>query len=329
MKKYPSVDRIGSDSVDGILKKPVTVLEKMDGANFRFTMGKNVEGSPDDVLIFGSRNVIYRDGPVEDENFEHAARYVRDQVPLSDPDWWESTVERDDDALTIYGEAMHSHTLDYGSARHPGDGAAIWDEVPNVLVFDVWSEEDGWLSWPSVKAVARRLNLETVPEIYDRRRYESVDELPDSIESEYRDGGAEGIVIRRPRGGSKNDIWRAKLRSEEFLDKHASASRDPSTYDDTDSVELARSLLRKEPWVQKMIHKYRDEGRDIHMGIMEDLWRDVFDDIIEEEYEEVFLGNWEINTKKFRSEIASHTADELHAYLNRPDDSVLNQEADA
>lgn len=55
---------------------------------------------------------------------------------------------------------------------------------------------------------------------------------------------------------------------------------------------------------------------------------DVFDDIITEEYDDIFLGNHVIDTKEFRSEVASITADVLQQYLNRPQGSVLNQPAE-
>ena len=61
------------------------------------------------------------------------------------------------------------------------------------------------------------------------------------------------------------------------------------------------------------------------MSLMEDLWREVFDDIIEEEYQTIFLGNHEIDTKEFRSEVASITANVLESYLERPQGSVLNE----
>jgi hypothetical protein len=322
MRKYPKVKRVTDDNMQKILSDPVAVVEKMDGANFRFTHGKNVDGVSDDRLVFGSRNVVWKNEKDVDKNFQHAIDHVRESV---DAPIFENEVERGDDELTIYGEAMHCHTLTYGETEQRESGAATFADVPSVLIFDVHSEAEGWLSWQSVKHVARRLGLETVPEIYGHREYGSVDELPDNPESEYRDGVAEGIVLRRP--GTGIEGLRAKHRSDEFLDKHRSARRSTSAENNQDdTTELAYKLLSKDNWVEKEIHRRRNAGKSVQMEDMEEIWRAVFDDIIEEEYETILLGNWDINTKKFRSIIASTTADEVRAYQERPDGSVLNEE---
>jgi len=313
MKKFSKIKRVGHDQNQGMFDNPddeLIIKEKLDGANFRFTHSRNVDGVEGPRLVFGSRNVIYKNEKDTDSRFEHAVEHVREHVSPND---FIEHVEDGDDSLTIFGEAMHEHTLDYA-----------WDDVPSVLVFDAYSERDGWLSWQSVRAIARRLGLETAPEVYFQRQYEDISELPDEIKSEYRDGPAEGIVVRSPTLG-----LRAKSRSEDFLDKHAGGAPSVVKGRTDDSAELARKLLAQEPWVDKWIHKYRDRDRTIEMAIMEDLWRDVFDDIIEEEYETIMLGNWDINTKDFRSIIASHVAEQLQAYLERPDDSVLNEPQDA
>lgn len=307
MKKYPKVKRLGHEKTDGILNYPVTILEKMDGANFRFTHSDNVDGVEEERLVFGSRNVVYKNEEDTDNNFEHAIEFVEERAGPEDF----KEAEMPGDSVTVFGEAMHPHTLDYD-----------WDIVPNVLIFGAWSEDQGWLGWQSVDKCARYLNLDTVPVLYREREYESPDELPDNPESEYRDGVAEGIVIRSKRGGV---LRRAKLRTEKFIEMHGSAKKSGRPLDGDDSIQLANELLRKEPWIKKQIHKYENRGRTIEMSIMDDLWRDVFDDIIEEEYETIFLGNYEINTKKFRSAIAGATADELRAHIERPEASVLNQ----
>ena len=314
MKKYPKVKRIGHESTSGILNEPVTVIEKMDGANFRFTSGKNVENAPDDKIIFGSRNVVYKNEKDTDKAFEHAVEYVREQLPSTHPDWWAENVEREPgDAVTLFGEAMHPHTIDYD-----------WDEVPSVLLFGGYSQDYGWFDWTDVETVSKITEIPHVPVVEKRADIENTDQIPTPEKSAWRDGFPEGVVLRRSAGGQ---MMRAKYRTEDFLERHASAGPSNQGGDppDDDSIALARELLSKENWVKKHIHKYEDRGRTIEMAMMEDLWRDVFDDIIEEEYETIFLGNYEIHTKKFRSEIASQTADILQEYIRRPEESVLNE----
>jgi hypothetical protein len=316
--KYPKVKRLGDDENVGILEgEQIVVQEKLDGANFRFALEDHldeeyqIEGRD---LVFGSRNVLYKNEKDIDNAFEHAVEYVRDTIDVEE---LRDAERRADSPLVVYGEAMHPHTLDYK-----------WDDVPSFLGFDIKAVgRDDFLPWGLAEIVFHDINLPTVPTLHN-----GPDELPNEIidqdglhvpQSEYREGLAEGIIIRNERTDQT-----AKHRSQEFKEKHGSQSvTDPDDYDPSDSVVLARQYTT-EARVLKMIHKYEDRGRDVEMGMMEDLWRDVFDDIVTEEYDDIFLGNHVIDTKEFRSEVASITADVLQQYLSRPQGSVLNQTAE-
>lgn len=312
-KKYPSIDRIGHDENNGILDGGYLVVqEKLDGANFRFTWDEDNER-----IVFGSRNVEYWDEDDIDSAFMHAVEYVREEA---DDDVLAELTD-DYDAITVFGEAMHAHTLDYGEPDQSGD-AQTWAGVPNFIGFDVWTRREGFLDWNEASLIIESIGLETVPIVYDGLA-EDWDGFPtddeDFPESEYRDGIPEGIVI-------SNEVTdqTAKHRTTKFKERHGTQSvTDPDDYEPSDGMLLARQFTT-EARVLKMIHKYEDRGETIEMAIMEDLWRDVFDDIIEEEYETIFLGNYTIDTNEFRSEVASITADVLQRYLSRPDGSVLN-----
>jgi len=297
MKKYPKIKRIGDSENNGILEQGhLYVQEKLDGANFRFTYNQEEER-----LVFGSRNVEYWNEKDIDSAFEHAVEYVRQK---STPENVGSISN-----LVFFGESMHPHTLDYD-----------WENTPSFIGFDVYDEENSEFLLPSEAELAfNLLGLKTAPVVYDGIAEDYNPEVP---ESDYRNGLAEGVVIKNTKTGQK-----AKLRSKEFKEKHISQSvTDPDEYQPDDSIILARQFTT-EARVLKMIHKYEDSGRDIEMSIMEDLWHDVFEDIIEEEFDTIFLGNYQIDTKDFRSEVASLTADVLQTYLNRPEGSVLNQAA--
>lgn len=314
-KKYPKIKRIGHEQNDGMLDGGYLIIqEKLDGANFRFTWDPDEER-----IVFGSRNVEYWNEKDIDKTFEHAVDFVRDTV-------YEDVlaeVNDDYDSVTVFAEAMHAHTLDYGEPEQDGN-AQVWNSVPNVIAFDVWTRREGFLDWNVATDIITNLGLETVPVVYDGLA-ENWDGPPaddaDFPESEYRDGIPEGIVIR-------NEVTdqTAKLRTSKFKEKHDSQSvTDPDEYDPDDSVVLARQYTT-EARVLKMIHKYEDRGKSVDsMEIMEELWRDVFEDILEEEADEIWLGNYTIDTKEFRSEVASITANVLQTYLERPDGSVLNE----
>lgn len=333
LKKYPSISRIGHEENNGILEEGhLVVKEKMDGANFRFTYYPE-----EDRIVFGSRNIEYwndgnqhisdrerrwftinsylnklprvnnrKTGPQNDvdDTFDHAIEFVKERVDkgaLSDQDalWG---------PLTFFGEAMHSHTLDYD-----------WDEVPSFLGFDVYDHAtEQFHTFENAMALFEAIGLPTVPVVYEGPAEDFSDlEAPDS---QYHDGPAEGVVIVNEDTGQ-----RAKYRSDKFKEMHATQSvSDPDEYEPSDAEVLGQKFTT-EARVLKMIHKYENRGRTIEMSIMEDLWEDVFEDIIEEEFETIFLGNYDLNTKDFRSEVAGITAEVLQSYLERPDDSVLNR----
>jgi len=300
LKKYPKIKRIGHAENNGILEDGwLVVKEKLDGANFRFTYCRNK-----DRIVFGSRNIEYWNEKDVDKAFDHAIEFVRETVDI------EELAYRDkvEGPLTFFGEAMHAHTIDYN-----------WDTIPSFLGFDIYDHEtEQFLNSEIVTAIFERLDLPTVPTVYDGWANE-LDGL-DAPESEYYDGPAEGVVVVNEETGQ-----RAKVRSEKFKEMHSNLSvADSLDYDPSDAALLAQTFTT-EARVLKLIHKYEDRGRTIEMAIMEDLWREIFDDIIDEEYETIFLGNHTIDTKEFRSEVASITADVLQSYIQRPTDSVLNQ----
>ena len=308
MNKYPKIKRLGHRDNDGILDgDEILVQEKMDGANFRFTLQRNIEEEyhdDDRDLVFGSRNVVYKNEKDVDSNFRHAIEYVRENIDLD-------ALRHYDDSwgpLTFYGEAMHSHTLDYD-----------WDNTPSFLGFDMWAGTFEEFAPHNITSMTfNSIGLETVPTLYEG--YPEDFDATSVPDSEYRDGVAEGFVIK-----NHTTEQRAKVRSEEFKEMHAGPSGNTSEeYEPEDGVVLAHKFTT-DARVFKMIHKMENEGYDVEMGMMEDLWRRVFDDVIEEEYDTIFLGNHTLDTQQFRSEVASRCARALDTYLSRPDDSVLNE----
>lgn len=310
MKKYPKIRRIGDRVNDGILESDPSVVfvqEKLDGANFRFTLERNIEEeyhTEDRDLVFGSRNVAYKNEKDADKSFKHAMEYVRENISIPH-------AELNDEAfgpLTFFGEAMHPHTIDYE-----------WEDTPSFLGFDVCSEYHGqFLDVEETEDVFEDLGLPTAPQ-HTLDVVVHGDEF-ESPTSEYWDGPAEGVVIKN----FETEQY-AKIRDEKFkevFEEMRAGGPDPDR--DPDEIILA-DRYATEPRILKTIHKFEDRGIEVGMDTMPDLWREVFEDIIEEEFEEIFLGNYDLNTKDFRSEVAGNTASTLQMYLSRPDDSVLNE----
>jgi len=317
MKKYPKIRRIGHAENGGIVDHgQLVVKEKLDGASFRYMQEAHLDEehhTPGRKLVFGSRNVVYKNEKDIDKNFTHAVEYVRENLKFDVI--LEAEVEYG--SIVVYGEAMHPHTLEYD-----------WENTPSFVGFDIWSvDQQQFLPWSEAQEIIDAMGLPTIPTIYKGPAETFMKEYDISqlfeggdITSAYRNGLPEGVVIRNEDTGRT-----AKVRTQQFKEAHTGqTATDPDDYEPSDAQALARKFTT-EARVIKMIHKYEDRGETIEMSIMESLWAEVFEDIIEEEYETIFLGNHEIDTKEFRSEVASITASVLESYLARPEGSVLNQ----
>jgi hypothetical protein len=300
MQQYPTVRRLDDDRSLDVFDAPQSSLhaaEKLDGANFRFTLQRNLDPEyhdPDRRLAFGSRNVAFKHERDLAKAFEHAATFVREHVDV------DALIELDDadGPLTVFGEVMHPHTLDYD-----------WDDVPSFLGFDVYAAEpDAFYAPREARDAFDRLGLPTVP------TFDVDDVLVDGDvvvpDSEYRDGPAEGVVFTHVETGA-----RAKARSDAF-EEVREAPAESATEDRTDADRLA-DRYATEARVRKLVHKYEDAGRDVDMTAMDDLWRDVFDDIVAEESHGIFHEDHVIDTDAFRSAVADRTATHLQQYLRR------------
>jgi hypothetical protein len=280
LKKFPKVRPVGHPDTDELTEPgQIFVQEKMDGANFRFTR----EG---DRILFGSRNVIYRNEKDIAKTFRHAVEHVRNTVDPSDLR----------DSVTYFGEAMHKHTLDYD-----------WDNTPSVLGFAAYDHESGsFIRWTTAKAEFERIGLSTVPEVETLSNDELTSDY-DIPQSEYYDGKAEGVVFWHENG------TRAKLRSEAFKEKHDSPTSDPEDY------EGHAVLVNKyctDTRIDKRINDLLDEGHTLGRKLMgEGLPQAVSRDILEEEAHEIVAMNETVNLKDYRSLVAEKCLSRIDARL--------------
>lgn len=304
MKKYPKLKYPAeSDIQEG---DPVIVTEKLDGANGRFTV-KNGE------ILFGSRNVEFKKHgdplPPEECNkqFQHAIKYVQENINLDTYEFYQSVYGD----LTIYGECMHKHSIDYEAWE--GKQPDIDSDIPNFVVFDIYSERDGWLSYYEVNVIVETLGLDRAPEV-DWMNTLDLDkvEIP---QSEYREpnpdadnefdqkGLAEGVVLTH---ANDPDI-RAKIVSEKFKEVNHSGGGGGSNKA-RDTHEFVEKYITL-PRVRKHAHKLIDQDLydSLRMDMMKELHETVWEDAVEEsrEYTEEDLSEEWIRSQA-NSRMASH-----------------------
>lgn len=283
MKKYPKLKPPGYDASEGLMRDRndvIYIVEKIDGANFRFELNE------DNRLLFGSRNVVFsKNGdplPIEETNkqFRHSQEYVRENV---DKDRIEEVIS-ERGRLTFFGESMHKHSVDY---RWEGKTP---DSDPNFIGFDIYNnDKKKFLDFEEILEIFDYIGLETVP-IIDKTTVEDLDigkiEIPKSkyrevnedAESEFdRKGLAEGIVII-----NNSTKVRAKI-VHENISEYSSPSK-VSNYDNKNINKFVNRLVTDKR-IEKNIEKLLNEKhyKEVSMKMMEELPGRVVEDALSEE----------------------------------------------
>lgn len=329
MKKFPKLPHLSDSDADVLIGDDDTlvILEKIDGANFRWQYYEN--GS----ILAGSRNVVFKDGdepqPLEETNkqFRHTIKFIEANINVSELE----TVLEEYGELTFFGESLHTHTINYSwSGKHP----AIDDSTPNFLGFDIWNETtDSWLSHTDVKEIYDRIGLETVPVIKETTVDEISDEMLEIPQSVYRKenpdaenefdqmGYAEGIVV-------KNDI--SQNRAKKVAD-YMSEVNQFGVPDDDETIEEMKAKRKNanlfvrtfvtDARIKKQAHKLIDEGEfdSLEMPMMAKLPEQVLRDIFTEE-------GWNIINHKYEIELTEASKEAIRQETSKKCSRVLKDE---
>lgn len=269
MKKYPSIPRVENAPEEIFESGHLWILEKIDGANFRFQLTES------GLIQFGDRSQLYEDPDSIPDPYRHAVRHIRENF---DRDRFRSEVDNVE-SYVFFGEATHRHSIEYD-----------WEKMPSFLGFDVWSSDrDDFYPFDRVEKIFDSLGLDSVNVIEREKRAKYFDPNSYSIpDSEWYDGQAEGVVIRNKRG------QRVKLLSPEFSEVDDSVQIDEST-DAEDVVEKYATQRRFE----KTVEKLRDRGET---PTFETVYRRVFEDVVREEHKQIYHSDAKIDTDEFKGQ---------------------------
>lgn len=308
MKKYSKIKRVGHDQNQGMFadkEDKLIIKEKLDGANFRFTVNE------DNEFVFGSRNVEYKiDGEPDytenvDGRFKDAINYVRHHVAAT-----QLVHEIGHKEFTVFGENMVKHSLDYEYETNP---------PPQVICFDIYDhKKEEYLSKEIAYEIFDEVGLEPAPiaeelTVDEFRDYHGSEDSYTIPKSEYRDGKGEGVVIINTEMEENNRSGfntRAKLVTDEFAEKHKKATGANQSKEAVNDHEKLVSKYCTDGRIRKHIEKMRDHGRELGMELManqdgvDGLPIRVSKDIVEEEYDDIVTSNWTIDFKRFRSLVA-------------------------
>ncbi|WIV66381.1 RNA ligase family protein [Natrialbaceae archaeon AArc-T1-2] len=279
MKAYPSIPRV-ENAPDRLFDSGhLWLLEKVDGANFRFQLQES------GLIRFGDRSRVYDDPDDVPEPYQHAVRHVQENL---ERDALRSAVDDVEDVV-FFGEAMHRHTIEYD-----------WERTPSFLGFDVWSAEVGAFRPPdAVEGIFEGIGLEAVNAV--ERELHTRDFDPDSYtipDSAWYNGPAKGVVIRNKQGD------RAKLLHPDFQDV------DETTPVDASAEELAATYATRRRF-ETVAATLEDRGQPV---TFETLYERVLEDIVREEHKQLYDGEGSLEMGTFRSEVSALTREFLEEW---------------
>lgn len=304
MKRYPKLRYPGEPETEGLFADgTVYAQEKLDGANFRFMLEEHLDEqfhTEDRDFVFGSRNVVYKNGKDESKQFSHAIEYVRENI---EPSWIQLLEAGVDQPIVLFGEAMHPHTLEYD-----------WDAAPSVVLFDVWQVEDEeWLHPEKVAVACQMMEFPHAP-IVEKIDCEDLDGYEfEAPRSAFGDVKAEGLALKNPDTGV-----RGKWVREDFKEKAKETFGKSKGQQESGAERLSYQYITNQR-IRKNAHKLVDEGEwdGLQMEMMEDLPEAVIRDMADEEGGNIFMEeNWEVDIADFRSMTSSRCAKVLKKMIN-------------
>jgi len=310
MKSYSKIRRLGHTRNTDTVRNPDDELlfkEKLDGANFRFTVIKH-EG--EFKFLFGSKNVEYKiDGEPDyekniDKRFKDAIEWIRENVDAKKLGKEEThSANKENPRYTLFAENMVKHSLEYD-----------WDDTPQVIGFDIYSHaSERYLSWGTARSIFKDHGIPVAPVVDKKTVGEFDPEKYEIPESNFREGKMEGVIIintDKEEDERSGFSTRGKMVSEEFKEKHKNQTGARQSVEAIKGHEKIISKYCTDARIRKHIQKMRDEGRDLGKELMagqngsDGLPIRVSVDILEEEADEIVRRNDEMDWKNYRSLVA-------------------------
>lgn len=234
IRSYGSIFNIGHKAINEIFLDDVVVEEKIDGSQFSFYR------TGDQVFCRSKGTEINVKAP--EKMFSKAVEWVvNNKLTLKE-------------GYTYRGEYL----------RNEKHNSIKYDRTPknNIIIFDIDTDEQNYLTHQEKCAEAERLGLETVPLIFSGK-IETLEKLKSMINrtSILGDVKIEGVVVKNyGRFGREKKILMGKFVSEEFKELHDKewGKTSPAKVDVLE--EIISSLNNEAIW-KKAVQHMRDDGK--------------------------------------------------------------------
>lgn len=283
-KAYPKIHRLGKEETDGILDEPVTIQEKIDGANISIWYN-------DGEIHIASRNRELK----PDESFNGFREYIKEHEKAL-INWFTRLDFTKDNRL--YGEWLVKHTITYPDEAYR-----------KVYLFDVYNDKlDVVFAQSDVKRIAEELGFE-YPQIFVEHTLLTEDQIKEYVGKSFIAANGEGVVIKNREFKNKyGDHVYAKVVHEKFKESNAIVfggnNKHSDAYNEMYIVNKYATLGRVQKIMQKlqnvteerldMKHIPQVAGTAYHDMVTEEIW-----DIIKKTHVIDFQRLQRLSMKKF------------------------------
>jgi hypothetical protein len=289
INSYPSVYQVGHSAISNLFDGEVQIEEKIDGSQFSF-------GVLDGEVFCKSKNVRFTPDMAE-KMFKKAANTVIELLPNLH-DGWQYRCE-------FLGTPKHN-TLAY-------------ERTPNkyLILFDINTGLEEYMSYEDKKAEADRIGLECVPLLY-RGKVETYDQFKQFIELTSILGGCkvEGVVIKNYSQFTKDKkVAMGKYVSESFQEINAGDWRKRNPTNKDVLGELVLKYKTPARWMKAVQHLKENEifegsPRDIP-NLMKETNQDILKECGDEIKEYLFNHFWKKLSRELTRGLPEWYKDEL------------------
>lgn len=262
---YPSIYALGHRYLQDLFLDPVLVEEKVDGSQFSF--GKFLIDGKEELRCRSKGCQLNTEYP--EKMFASAVNSAKEVFDLLKLGW------------TYRGEYL----------QKPKHNALAYDRVPkrNIIIFDINTAEENYMSYDKKDAECERLGFEIVPKIYEGK-IDSPDFILGLLEKQSILGGQkiEGVVIKNyNRFGLDKKVIMGKYVSEAFKEVHSKewANENPQSGDIIQRLIIEyRTPARWNKTIQHLKESGKLEGNPRDIGLLikecqEDISKECVDEI--------------------------------------------------
>ena len=261
INSYPSVYQVGHAAIANLFDGEVQIEEKVDGSQFSF-------GIVDGEILCKSKNVRFSPD-MANKMFNKAVETVLELTPLLKDGW--------------------QYRCEY--LQKPKQNTLCYERTPKsyLILFDINTGLESYMSYEDKKAEAERIGLECVPLLY-RGKVETYDQFTQFLELTSILGGCkvEGVVIKNYEQFTKDKkVAMGKYVNESFQEINAGdwRKRNPTQKDVVGEIVLKYKTDVR--W-QKAIQHLKENGD--YLGEPKDipnLMKEVNQDILQECKDEI------------------------------------------